>query len=432
METIFALSSGALPAGVAVVRISGPKTGTILQTLCGAVPEARRAALRFIRDRNGVVIDRGLVLWFPGPASFTGEDCAEIHLHGGRAVVDCLFDALGCFADTRMAEPGEYSRRAFVNGKLDLTEAEGLADLIAAETESQRVLALAQSTGTLRAIYEGWQSRLLHARAMIEAEIDFADEEDVPGSVADTIWTDMALMIDEMQHHLEGAKAGAIIREGFRVAIVGAPNAGKSSLLNALSGSDVAIVSDIEGTTRDAIETRIVIDGNLVLLTDTAGLRTSDDPIETEGIRRTYLRAAEADLVLYLADNGRWDELEGLGDVPVWRVWSKADLARASENVVALSLHGAPGLGELMSALRTHLSATLSRSQETLPSRLRHVDNVRSALEELKRAVTDAADPLEIRAERLRMAADALGRILGHRGVEDILGVIFSEFCVGK
>jgi tRNA modification GTPase len=285
----------------------------------------------------------------------------------------------------------------------------------------------------LREIYEGWQRRLLHARAMIEAEIDFADEEDVPGSVADRVWADMEALLTDMSGHLQGEKSGSIIREGFRIALVGRPNAGKSSLLNALAGSDIAIVSDIAGTTRDTIEVRMAIGGTLVIVTDTAGIRESSDAIEAEGIRRALARAADADLVLHLSDNRIWPALSDIGDVPVWKVFTKADLnGDNAEDVLAVSVQGEPGVGGLVDSLTSHLASALSRDQLTLPTRRRHVDNVRRAREYLSEAVLESSDPLEIRAEALRRSADALGRITGQRGVEDILGVIFSEFCVGK
>ena len=326
MDTIYALSSGSLPSGVAVVRLSGPQAGAVITALAGALPEPRKAALRSIRGRNDSEIDRGLVLWFPGPGSFTGEDSAEFHLHGGRAVVDRLLEELSGFDGLRMAETGEFSRRAFANGKFDLTEAEGLADLIASETEAQRVLALSQASGALKELYEDWQRRLLHARAMIEAEIDFADEEDVPGSVSEQVWADMAALSNEMTDHLAGAKRANAVREGFRIVIVGAPNAGKSSLMNALAGSDVAIVSEEPGTTRDVLEARLSIGGQLVIVIDTAGIREDAGAVEAEGIRRALARAAEADLVLHLSETGSWDAIADVENAPIWRIATKADL----------------------------------------------------------------------------------------------------------
>ncbi len=302
----------------------------VTEALAGVLPAPRKAALRSIRARNDSSIDTGLVLWFPGPESFTGEDSVEFHLHGGRAVVDRMLEELSGFDGLRMAEAGEFSRRAFANGKFDLTEAEGLADLIAAETEAQRMLALSQASGTLKNLYESWQARLLHARAMIEAEIDFADEEDVPGSVADQVWSDMAVLADEMRAHMAGAKRANAVREGFRIVIVGAPNAGKSSLMNALAGSDVAIVSEEPGTTRDVIETRLSIGGQLVIVSDTAGIREGAGKIEAEGIRRALARASEADLVLHLSEDGIWPPASDFGTAPVWRVLTKAGLGNGN------------------------------------------------------------------------------------------------------
>jgi len=434
MDTIYALSSGGLPSGLAVVRVSGPKAGEIVQALSGGLPAPRLAVLRSIRDRNESVIDRGLVVWFPGPGSFTGEDSAEFHLHGGRAVVDRLLDELSSFAGLRMAEAGEFSRRAFANGKMDLTEAEGLADLIASETEAQRVLALSQASGALRAIYEGWQNRLLHARAMIEAEIDFADEEDVPGSVSDQVWADMRRLLQEMTAHMGGAKRANAVREGFRIVIVGAPNAGKSSLMNALAGSDVAIVSDEPGTTRDVLEARLSLGGQLVIVTDTAGIRDDAGAIEAEGIRRARVRASEADLVLYLSDTANWDDAEGFGAAPVWKVASKADMVNVSlpEGALPISIRSENGLNLLFDSLQKHLSAAVGFDVASLPTRQRHLDNVRVSVEELEKAVASVDAPLELRAEMLRLSAYSLGRITGQHGVEDVLGVIFSEFCIGK
>lgn len=434
MDTIYALSSGALPSGVAVVRVSGPRAGSVLKTLAGGLPSPRAAVLRSIRSRNESVIDEGLVLWFPGPASFTGEDCAEFHLHGGRAVVDRLLEELAGFDGMRMAEAGEFSRRAFANGKFDLTEAEGLADLIASETEAQRVLSLSQASGALKDLYEGWQRRLLHARAMIEAEIDFADEEDVPGSVSEQVWSDMAALADDMDDHIAGAKRASAVREGFRIVIIGAPNAGKSSLMNALAGSDVAIVSEEPGTTRDVLETRLQLGGKLVIVTDTAGIRENAGSIEAEGIRRALARAGEADLVLHLSETGDWERVGDFGDIPVWRIATKADLdgKRAGNGMLAVSSKTQDGLRPLFDSLRKHLTDAVGKDVSALPTRRRHLDNLHVSLAELRKALEGMADPLELRAESLRLAAFSLGRITGQHGVEDVLGVIFSEFCIGK
>jgi len=434
MDTIYALSSGALPSGVAVVRVSGPKTGAVVEVLAGRLPEPRVAALRSIRSRNESEIDRGLVVWFPGPGSFTGENCAEFHLHGGRAVVDRLLEELSCFDGLRLAEAGEFSRRAFANGKLDLTEAEGLADLIASETEAQRVLALAQASGALKVLYEDWQERLLHARAMIEAEIDFADEEDVPGSVSEVVWKDMAELAEEMSAHIAGAKRAGAVREGFRIVIIGAPNAGKSSLMNALAGSDVAIVSDEPGTTRDVLETRLSLDGQLVIISDTAGIRENAGTIEAEGIRRALARASVADLVLHLSETGHWDSVGEFGEIPVWRIATKVDLGavQGDSDALQVSSKTPEGLRPLFDSLQKHLAVAVGKDISSLPTRQRHLDNLRIAHTELKNALNSRDTPLELRAESLRLSAFSLGRITGQHGVEDVLGVIFSEFCIGK
>lgn len=434
MDTIYALSSGALPSGLAVIRVSGPHAGHVVEAAAGRLPIPRQATLCSIRSRNGSTIDRGLVFWFPKSASFTGEASAEFHLHGGRAVVDRMLDELAGFPGLRLADAGEFSRRAFVNGKLDLTEAEGLADLIAAETEAQRVLALSQASGALKAIYDGWQQRLLHARAMIEAEIDFADEDDVPGSVADQVWADMRDLLTEMEDHIAGAGRANAVREGFRIVIVGAPNAGKSSLMNALAGSEVAIVSDEPGTTRDIVETRLAIGGRLVLVADTAGIRETENAIEAEGVRRALVRAGDADLVLHLSDTGSWDDLSVPIDVPVWQISSKADLheRKTTAGLVTVSSKAKDGLESLFDSLQKHLDVTIGRDLASLPTRQRHLDQLKRAAREIESSLDGVDAPLELRAEHLRAAGFNLGSITGQHTVEDILGVIFSEFCIGK
>jgi tRNA modification GTPase len=434
-DTIFALSSGALPAGVAVVRVSGPEALVVIAALGGSLPKPRQAALKTIRTRNGLTIDQGLVLIFPGPASFTGEDCAEIQVHGGKAVVAALLDELAGFKGCRLAEHGEFSRRALESGKMDLVEVEGLADLIAAETEMQRRLAVEHAAGGLSKLYEGWADRLTRARALIEAELDFSDEDDVPGSVSDMVWDDMAKLRAELSAHLAGAGFGEIVRDGLKVVIAGAPNAGKSSLMNALARREVAIVTDIAGTTRDVLHVDLNIEGYAVRLYDTAGLRETEEVIEREGIKRALRTAAEADVILSLAEIGT----EAQTDFPgfngrILRVGTKADihLAGRGEYELRISSNTGSGLAELHQLLVEDLQERSTSLSLALPSRLRHRILLTESLEALTQAVGTTSAGLDIRAEYLRQAGHSLGRIAGRVDVEDLLDVIFSEFCIGK
>ncbi|WOS62761.1 tRNA uridine-5-carboxymethylaminomethyl(34) synthesis GTPase MnmE [Sinorhizobium fredii] len=435
-DTIYALSSGALPAGVAVIRISGPATADVIGRLCGALPKPRRAALRTIRTRNGEILDSGLVIYFPGPASFTGEDCCELQVHGGRAVVHAILDALAGFEGLRHAEAGEFSRRAFQNGKLDLVEIEGLADLITAETEMQRRLAIEQSGGGQSALYQGWARRLTHARAMIEAELDFADEDDIPGSVSETIWTDMAKLAAEIEAHVDQAGLAEIIRDGLKIVIAGEPNAGKSSLLNALAKRDIAIVTEIAGTTRDVLSVDLSLAGFSVKLYDTAGLRETDELVEREGIRRAREVIGHADLILLLSEKPGdflWNGPVG-NDVPVIRVATKIDRNGANwapgQADLFLSTKTGDGIADLLEELKAHLPDLAGRTSLAMPSRKRHVDCLKQASAALARSL--AVEGLDIQAEQLRLASDALGRITGRVDVENLLDVIFSEFCIGK
>ncbi len=436
-ETIFALSSGRLPAGVAVVRISGPKTRFVLETICQSALFPRRADLRTFRDGDNIAIDRGLVLYFPGPNSFTGEDCGEFHLHGGKAVVDAMLSSLYTFEGCRMAEAGEFTRRAFANGKFDLTVAEGLADLIAAETESQRRLALLISSGAQAQLYSSWRSELIRARALIEAELDFADEADVPGSVSEQVWREMRDLADRIRKHVANGKRGAMVRDGFRVVIVGAPNAGKSSLLNALAGSDVAIVSDEPGTTRDLIEVKLDLDGLPVLITDTAGLRETEGKVEKIGIGRALERAAAADLVLTLTDlsNPVVPVLNGPEEGAIVRIGTKSDLNFAPDNAafdLTISTRTGTGLDELLKTIGERAVAAAANLSDPLPTRRRHMELLAETSREIEAAILEHTAPLEVRAEFLRRASHALGRITGDVDVEDILDVVFSQFCIGK
>lgn len=436
-ETIFALSSGALPSGVAVVRVSGPMAGRICEELTGALPRPREAVLRSIRSRNGLMLDQGLVLWFAAPNSFTGEDCLELQLHGGRALVRAVLEELASFDDCRLAEAGEFSRRAFEFGKLDLVEIEGLSDLLAADTEMQRRLAVEQSSGHLSAIYEAWRAKLINARALIEAELDFSDEGDIPGAVSDRIWAEMSAFQGELENALTNVKTGEIIRDGFKVVIAGRPNAGKSSLLNALAGRDVAIVTEYEGTTRDILHCELDIGGYAVHFYDTAGIRDTVEPVEREGIRRALDKMEEADLVLSLADaTSDSDFVDVAAGLPVLRAYTKADLLVDSDPKpiadVLLSSASGYGLTDLKSAILARVEETVGAFSLAIPSRLRHAQQLQTAIDEVRKAVEGSFLGLEMRAEHLRRASDALARITGRIDVEMLLGKIFSEFCVGK
>lgn len=432
-DTIFALSSGALPAGVAVVRLSGPRVRFVCGMILKKSPEPRRAAVAAIRDADGGIVDRALVLHFEGPNSFTGEDMLELHLHGGRAVVARVLAMLGRLPGLRAAEPGEFTRRAFGNGKMDLTQAEAFADLVAAETEAQRRLAMLNSEGGQAELYRTWRARLLHARAMLEAELDFADEGDVPGSVSEQIWQDMRQLAFDISEHLRGYERAEMIRDGLDVVIVGAPNAGKSSLLNALARREAAIVSEHAGTTRDLIEVALDLEGYKVRVTDTAGLRDAGDAVERIGVARAAQRAQQAHLVLALTDIGSPRPIDlVLSGSRVIRVGTKADLGAGVDLDIAISTLTGVGLGSLLSMIVAVAAELAGGVGDLIPSRQRHVANLQQTHAALQRALSDTGRGLELRAEELREAGNCLGRITGDIDVEDLLGAIFANFCIGK
>ena len=437
MTTIYALSSGHGKAGVAIIRISGPLAGDVLRLLGGTMPPPRAATLRTLRDPGShEVLDHGLVIWFPGPSSFTGEDIAELHIHGGRAVIEAIFRGLASIDGLRPAEPGEFARRAFENGKLDLTEAEGLADLIDAETAAQRRQALRQSGGALRALYDGWRERLIAALASIEAELDFSDEGDVPDAVARGSRSAATALWYEISAHLADGRGGEILRDGLRVVIAGPPNAGKSSLMNALARRDVAIVSAEAGTTRDVIEVRLDLNGFPVVLMDTAGIRDAGGDIEREGVRRALERAKEADLVLWLRDatgpDGAPPDIEG--NARVIEAVNKIDLAPAANVGAALplSVKTGEGLDRLITRLTEEVWQAADIGESPVITRTRHRLELERCAAALCRFLNGDFAELELRAEDLRDAATALGRLTGRVDVEDILDRIFADFCIGK
>jgi tRNA modification GTPase len=435
-DTIVALSSGRLPAGVAVIRISGPTSRFASEIICGPVPPARQASYRTFSKADGAVMDRGLVIFFPGPGSFTGEDCAEFHVHGSRAVVAVLLDCLVSLLGVRHAEPGEFTRRAFLNGKLDLTETEALADLLNAETEAQRRFAVVNASGAQRELYSAWRKRLIHARAMVEADIDFADEEDVPGSVAESVWKDVHALQSEIETHIEGFRAAEIMREGYDVVIVGAPNAGKSSLLNALARREAAIVTEEAGTTRDLIEVVLDIGGLRVRVTDTAGIRSGAGSVEAIGIERARERARSADLVLLLLDMNAPAPVDlDFGNVAILRIGTKSDLVTGptSERFdLVVSTKSGQGLSELLKEIGGRGAEAVGSAGDVLPSRARHVELLKEAVYYMHEAAHSSDLAPELRCESLRLAGHTLGRIVGAVDVEDLLDVIFSQFCIGK
>jgi len=435
-DTIFALSSGRVPAAIAVVRISGPRARFGLETLAGKIPEPRRAAHVRFRDDSRETIDDGLALWFPAPASETGEDTAELHLHGGRAIVAAVFRVLGKLEGFRPAEAGEFTRRALLNGKLDLAAVEGLGDLIAAETEAQRRQALAQFRGALSAKVEVWRTRLIEALALVEAAIDFSDEEDVKGDLPRSARAIAAALVAEIKPVLADAPRGERLREGFTVAIAGSPNVGKSTLLNKLAAREVAIVSPIPGTTRDAIEVALDLAGVPVVLVDTAGVRETRDPIEAEGVRRARARAEAADLVLWLVDDSAKARPENLSG-NAWPVRTKADLIDAGEQrdlrargFLVVSAKTGLGIDELIEKL----SAEAARlgGEPALVTRERQRHALAAAAKHLEAVLAAPAAAEELAAEELRLAARALGRVTGRVDIEEVLDAIFKNFCIGK
>jgi len=388
-----------------------------------------------LRDRSGQPIDDAVVLWFPGPASATGEDVAEFHVHGGRAVLATLFTALSAFENVRAAEPGEFTRRAFENGKLDLTEAEALDDLIHADTDRQRRQALRQLQGMLGARARHWRAQIIDASALIAAGIDFSDEGDVSTELVAPALAKINALRDEIEEVLAAQGQSERLRDGLAVAIAGAPNVGKSTLMNQLARREVAIVSPHAGTTRDVIEVQLDLDGYPVTVIDTAGIRETDDPVEQEGVRRARARAAEADLVLWLVDGDSVGAAVG-GAVPVWAVRTKIDLAPrppdAGEFSFQISASRGDGIKELISALIGFAQDYFGAGEGGLISRERHRELLRETADLLRRSISVTHKGEEFVAEDLRVAADCLGRLLGRVDVEDVLDKIFRDFCIGK
>jgi tRNA modification GTPase len=443
-DTIFAPATAQGRAAVAVIRISGPRARDAVKALAGGVPRPRQATVRTLRDSDGRVLDRALMLWFPGPRSYTGEDVAELHVHGGSAVVGALTRALLSFG-LRLAEPGEFTRRAFEAGRLGLDQAEGVADLIDAETDAQARQAVAQLGGALGRRYETWRARLTEALAYVEAAVDFPDEE-VPADVAARALPLVAGLAEEFEAALADAGRGERVRDGYRVALIGGPNAGKSSLFIALLQRDAAIVTPTAGTTRDVIEAGLVIEGYKVVVADMAGLRTAKEAIEAEGVRRARAWAEAAALRLWVVDgsrgDGAWRQASDLAQADDLLVLNKSDLPGGSDATAAMRNHTGPqlqiaatcglGLDKLGDVLRRRVLGALTGTDFPAVTRIRHAAALSEALAHLRRVDRAALDQPELAAEDIRLAARSLERITGRIGAEDVLDVVFGSFCVGK
>ncbi len=444
-DTIFALATPPGRGAVAVIRVSGVEAGEMLAALAGPLPPPREATLRTLKTTDGVLLDRALVLWFPAPASFTGENCAEFHLHGGAAVVDGVTLMLAA-AGARLAEPGEFTRRAFQNGKLDLSQAEAIADLVDAETAAQARQALDQLGGDLARRYAEWRGALIHALSLLEAAVDFP-EDDAAAQLVRSAEPGLRELHRELRVALLDSDRGRAVRDGYKIALIGAPNAGKSSLINRLARRDVSIVHDKPGTTRDVIDAPMTLAGYKVIVSDTAGLRESDDAVEAEGARRASSAADGAGLRLWIVDgsagSGLWRSAATSIRHGDFCVVNKADLAAGSDRaevrshadqlglaVVEVSATTGP-LEPLIDLIESHIITALDGSDFPAATRLRHAELLREASANVDRAIGRLDDP-ELAAEDLRLAARAMERITGNIGVEDVLDRVFSTFCIGK
>lgn len=444
-STIYALSTVYGKSGVAVIRISGPaalETVRRMTLLPAENINSRKAHfVKLLSARDGSLLDHSLLLYFPAPHSFTGEDIVELHTHGSRAVIASVLDSLSSLPDYRLAEPGEFSKRAFYNHKMDLTEAEGLADLIDAETAEQQKYALRQMEGGLKNLYDGWRSRLVDLLAHLEAYIDFPDE-DLPADLTSGMMNDVFKLYSEIETHLNDGKSGERLRDGFRVVIVGAPNAGKSSLLNAVARRDAVIVSDIAGTTRDAIDIHLDLGGYPVIFTDTAGLREAEEAIEQQGIAMAWRKIEDADLIISLFDASQdsvqvFDKLKKTYHNKMLIVANKIDKLTSEQcsklqkqGSMLISAKQAQGIGELLETITGRIASRFTSGSNLLITRARYREALQNTLDNLQRFGFDK--PIELTAEDIRLAARELGKITGRIEVDEILDKIFGSFCIGK
>jgi len=437
-DTIFALATGRGSAGIAVIRVSGVGSGAVFEAIAGPLPQARRATVRKLRTADGLVIDEALCLWFPGPDSFTGEDSFEFHCHGAISVIAVMLKTLGGFMGFRLAQPGEFSRRAFENGRMDLAAVEGLTDLIDSETEQQRQQAVRQMMGGLSREIDLWRGQLIEVLALLEADLDFVDESDVDNGVTDQAKGLLQTLKDRMAASFALGERGERLREGVTVVLAGPPNSGKSTLLNSLARRDVAIVSPIAGTTRDIVEVRLDLNGYAVTLLDTAGMRETEDPIEQEGVRRMVDRASSADILLWLSASDLPEvpiPVTVGGSAPIrLKLNTHCDRVVTDRGGLHISAVTGEGMDRLIELLTERVAAASSTEGErAVLTRARHREAVGVALAALDRglAIGHLANP-ELLAEEVRAALAAIGQITGHVGVEAVLDQLFSQFCIGK
>ena len=440
-DTIYAVSSGTGRSAVAIMRISGSQTSALLESISGSLPPPRRLTLRTLKDSStGELLDKAMVVWLPGPGSFSGEDCAELHLHGSPAILSAIMELLSKWPGARPAEPGEFTHRAFLNGKMDLVEIEGLADLLEARTAAQRRQAFRQMSGQASSVFESWRNQLLEIRASIEAVLDFAEEPGVAEAAAPQIDRGIRALLETINGEVRRSAGSELLRAGFRVVLAGHPNTGKSSLLNALAGREAAIVSDIPGTTRDAIEVMLDLDGIPVIVTDTAGLRSNaEDPVELEGIRRTRQHISGADLTLWVwSVDVPGSELPDCLTKPDLIVQNKSDLANKSrllrndQGAILTSCRTRDGLQGVLAALRNLVKNRYGDAESALFVSTRQKLTVTRSIRFLNDALDVGPNQLELKAENIRRATDEIARLTGKVDVEEWLGAIFSRFCIGK
>jgi tRNA modification GTPase len=435
-DTIFAVSSGSGMAGIAVIRMSGSKAGSLLASVAGSLPLPRRASVRQLRHpKSHEVIDQGLVLWMPGPLSATGEDVAEFHVHGSMAVIDAMFETFRRVDGVRLAEPGEFTRRAFVNDRMDLVEAEGLADLLQARTEAQRRMAIYHMLGNASSQYEVWRTELISLLARLEAAIDFVEEEGVAAAALADIRPKTLDLVERLSRAAAEADRAGALRSGVKVVFAGAPNVGKSTLLNLVAAREAAIVSSRPGTTRDVIEVPIVLGGIPVILTDTAGLRAeAGDEIEVIGMQRAKSEVSAADIVVWVTSADVAEDIEN-AVVPALKILNKSDLpgdVPAQKDELRISAKTGEGIADLILNLERLVAERFRGMEQASVIRTRHKDAVEESIRYLNDSLLHDAGQIELAAECLRRACFTIGRVTGRVDVEDLLGKIFSEFCIGK